>query len=62
MSFNSIANELKIFIKENYLVDNYILHYNDANKENEIFGPYIEEIMKKSSCILFILSDQFLIT
>ena len=60
VSENWLKHNLIPFIKENYLVDNYILHYNDANKENEIFGPYIEEIMKKSSCILFILSDQFL--
>jgi Leucine-rich repeat (LRR) protein len=60
VSENWLKHNLIPFIKENYFIDNYILHYNEANRENEIFGPYIKDIMSKSSCILFILSDQFL--
>jgi Leucine-rich repeat (LRR) protein len=55
-----LNNHLIPFIKEKYLVTNYILHYNKENRNKEVFGPYIKEIMSKSSCILFILSDQFL--
>jgi len=65
ISYNTVnekwlTNRLIPFIKDKYLVTNYILHYNKENKNNEVFGPYIKEIMSKSSCILFILSDQFL--
>lgn len=49
------------FIKERELVENYILHYNTGNRNKEIFGSYTKDIMSRSSCILFILSDAFLI-
>lgn len=56
-----IRRKLIPFIKERQLVENYILHYNTANKSNEVFGSYIKDVMNRSSCILFILSDAFLI-
>jgi hypothetical protein len=36
------------------------LHYNKENKLNETFGDYVEDAMSRSSCILFVLSDSFL--
>ncbi|CAF0998000.1 unnamed protein product, partial [Brachionus calyciflorus] len=57
---NWLRNKLIPFIKENYLIQNYILHYSEDNKLNEVFGSYVKSVMNKSSCILFILSDGFL--
>lgn len=55
-----VRENLIPFIKKRNLVQNYILHYNSANKYNEEFGSYTKNIMKRSSCILFVLSDAFL--
>lgn len=55
-----VKNKLIPFIHERCLVENFILHYNSENKEQEVFGPYIKDIMSRSSCILFVLSDAFL--
>ncbi|RNA42266.1 leucine-rich repeat and immunoglobulin-like domain 2 [Brachionus plicatilis] len=55
-----IREKLIPFIKARDLVENFILHYNSANKYNEVFGSHIKDMMNRSSCILFILSDAFL--
>ncbi|CAF0972474.1 unnamed protein product [Brachionus calyciflorus] len=57
---NWVRNKLIPFIRENYLIQNYILHYGEDNRSDEVFGSYIKGVMSKSSCILFILSDAFL--
>lgn len=41
-------------------MENFILHYNSENREQEVYGRYIRDIMDRSSCILFVLSDAFL--
>ena len=56
-----VLKKLVPFIVENNLVENYTLHYDNGNKSNEVFGKYIRDKMNRSSCILFILSDAFLI-
>lgn len=55
-----VKNKLIPFIHEKCLVESYILHYNTENRQQEVFGPYIKDIMNRSSCILFVLSDAFL--
>lgn len=55
-----VKNKLIPFLNEKCVVENFILHYNSENRENEVFGPYIRDIMNRSSCILFVLSDAFL--
>jgi hypothetical protein len=67
ISYNKAENEnwvrksLVPNIQSKYLVENFILHYNEENKKNEIFNDYVQQMMSKSSCILFVLSDSFLI-
>jgi hypothetical protein len=53
-----VKTELVDFIRDNYLVENYILHYNEENSEE--FSNYVRNVMSKSSCILLVLSDQYL--
>ena len=57
---NWIVNNLVPFIKANHLAESYVLHYDKSNKAKEAYGPYIKDVMSRSSCILFVLSDQFL--
>lgn len=56
---NWVEEKLIPYIKEKNLV--FILHYDLENNSNEVFGYEIKERMEKSSCLLFILSDAFLI-
>ncbi|CAF0785744.1 unnamed protein product [Brachionus calyciflorus] len=57
---NWVRNQLIPFIRENYLIQNYVLHYGEDNTFEEVFGGYIKDVMNRSSCILFVLSDAFL--
>ena len=49
ISYNQSENEnwvrksLVPYIQSNFLVENYILHYNEENKKNEIFNDYIKQ-------------------
>lgn len=56
-----VLKKLVPFINEKNLVENFILHYDSSNTSNQVFGKYIKDKMNRSSCILFILSDAFLI-
>jgi hypothetical protein len=49
-----------LFPKENYVVENYILHYNENNPD-EVYSDYTKTTMANSSIILLVLSDQYLI-
>ncbi|RNA41497.1 leucine-rich repeat and fibronectin type-III domain-containing 5-like [Brachionus plicatilis] len=66
ISFNKnnkdwVDQKLLPFINEQVLVQNYTLHYDYDNKSNQVFSDDVKDKMDRSSCILFILSDAFLI-
>ena len=56
-----VRSTLVPFIQSEFLVENFILHYNEENRKSEVFNDYIKAVMNKSSCILFVLSDSFLL-
>lgn len=64
ISFNKanrkwVKSKLLPFIKDNYLVEDYVLHYNKLNR-SDVFSGEIAKTMSKSSIILLVLSDNYL--
>jgi hypothetical protein len=49
------------FIQAEYLVENYILHYNADNRNQQVFNENVRMSMDKSTTLLLVLDDAYIL-